>query len=103
MDTKTFKIVYFEGERIDLSTKFLSGTGRLEGQYLIIDGPSPHRFLRSEIKDMELFRQHGLGRMLRFSTPNGRFFMTVVRLNLFGYFVIINFWATGKLFKTLRG
>ena len=55
----------------------------------------------TEIRDPRMYRMHGLGRMIRFEWKEKTVFITVVRINFFGYFAIIDFFRTGQVFKAL--
>ncbi len=50
--------------------------------------------------EVELFRLHGLGRVVRLDYRGGRVFLGVVRL-MIGQFAFINFVKTGALHKEL--
>ena len=102
MGQSRYRILYFQGSELDLSTKMLSGRALLDGTSLSIEGPSRFVIPISKITEPRLFRQHGLGRMIRFGYDGRNYYVTVVRINFFGYFAIINFFATGKLFQDLK-
>jgi len=50
--------------------------------------------------EVELFRFHGLGRVIRVEHRLGRLYLSVVRV-MIGQFAIINFFKTGALHKAL--
>ncbi len=56
----------------------------------------------SQITNVEMFRLHGLGRMIKLVCKERTIFLTVVRLNFFGCFVIVNFFKAGKLCEALQ-
>lgn len=99
--TRGYRVLYFRGDELDLSTKMVSGRAFVRDNRLQIEGASPISIPLPEIRDTSLYRLHGLGRMIRFRCGADQFFVTVVRLNFFGYFAIINFFATSKLFREL--
>jgi hypothetical protein len=98
----SFRIVYHVGPSLNLSTKVRSGKAEVDGKELRISGEEELRIAREEIRDTTLYRLHGLGRMIRFTWRDATVFLTVVRLNVFGYFIVINFLATGRLYRLLN-
>jgi hypothetical protein len=97
-----FKIIYYQGDTINISTKVDSGSAMLSDNALEITGKNPISIPFSSIKSVEMFRLHGLGRMIKLVHATGTLFLAVVRINLFGYFVIINFFKAGKLHEQLK-
>jgi hypothetical protein len=67
-----------------------------------ISGSSPLTIPFSDVTSVEMFRLHGLGRMLKLVCKERTVFLTVVRVNLCGYFVIINFFRAGELYESLK-
>jgi hypothetical protein len=53
------------------------------------------------VTSVEMFRLHRLGRMLKLVCRERTVFLTVVRIKLFEYFVIINFFRVGELYEAL--
>jgi hypothetical protein len=86
-----YKIIYHVGKELTLKTKVNSGTLTFQNDSICISGSSPLTVSLSEVTNVEMFRLHGLGRMIKLFCKERTIFLTVVRLNLFGYFVIINF------------
>jgi hypothetical protein len=58
------------------------------------------RITSDDMVEAELFRLHGLGRVIRLDYRGGRVFLGVVRL-MVGKFAFINFFKTGALHKEL--
>ena len=54
------------------------------------------------LRSVELFRLHGLGRMLKIVHADGTLFLSVIRFSLLGYFAIVNFFATGQLCEKFK-
>lgn len=98
----SYKIIYHVGPELTLKTKACAGILKLQDDALCISGESDLRIPFSSITSVDLFRMYGLGRMIKMVFNESTIFFTVVRLNLFGYFVIINFFKTGKLYKSLK-
>ena len=98
---KTYRVMYHVGPDLDLSTKMKSGRAVIDGHRLMISGDDNLQIPLAELDKSELFRQHGTGRMIRCNWNDSLIFLTVVRLNLFGYFAIVNFVGTGQLFKEI--
>lgn len=98
-----FKIVYYQGSSISSKTRFESGKAITTDNGLLIKGQSEIQIPHKSIQNVELFRLNGLGRMIKITAlDNQTTYLTVVRLNLGGYFVIVNFFDTGKLYKYLN-
>jgi hypothetical protein len=57
---------------------------------------------RQDIQQAELFRLHGLGRVIRIEGRAGTVFVSVIRL-MIGQFAFINFLRTVELHKALIG
>jgi hypothetical protein len=53
-----------------------------------------------EILEAELFRLHGLGRVIRLEYRGGRLFLSVLRV-MIGQFALINFFQTAALQRLL--
>lgn len=96
-----YRILYFQGDEITSSTKMLSGRAYITDGELRIEGVSSFSLPLATIRDVDLYRHKGLGRMIRFRSGADQYFVTVVRLQLFGSFAIVNFFATGKFFRQL--
>jgi hypothetical protein len=99
---KKYKFVYYEGNSIDLKTKVTGSKGFFAEEDFVLDEINNIRIPYKDINNVELFRLHGLGRMIRLNANNhNTIFLTVVRLNIANSFLIINFLATGKVSKFL--
>ncbi len=97
-----YKIIYHVGSELNVKTRADSGMLTLQDDAIRIASSSPLTIPFSDVTSVEMFRLHGLGRMLKLVCKERTVFLTVVRLNLFGYFVIINFFRAGKLYETLK-
>jgi len=97
-----YHVLYHIGETVGLRTKALEGHAELTEDVLKISGPTPIDLPIRALRSAELFRLHGLGRCIRISHGNGTVYLSVIRLLLFGYFAIINFFQTGELARRLR-
>ena len=96
-----YRVIYHQGYSIDLKTRMQSGRAELTSDSLRIHGASGFEIPYRSIRDVDLFRLHGLGRMLKLSGNHGTLFLSVTRINLWGYFAIVNFRATGELHRVL--
>ena len=99
---RTYRVVYHVGDTLNLRTKALEGRVALTQDVLAITGPSLVELPIREIRSVDLFRLHGLGRCIRISHDRGTVYVSVVRFVLFGYFALINFFQTGELARRLR-
>jgi hypothetical protein len=99
-----YKVVYHVGDDIGPKTRVASGVATLDGGSLNIAGQEETLDIPlSSLRGADMFRLDGLGRMLRLTTADGRtIFLTVVRLNLFGYFVVVNFFKAGELYERIK-
>ena len=96
-----YRVIYHRGDSIGLKTKMQSGRAELTLDSLRIHGASGFEISFRSIRDVELFRLHRLGRMVKLSGGHGTLFLSVMRINLWGYFAIVNFRATGELHRRL--
>ena len=97
-----YRIVYHVGPELTIKTKVRSGTLTLQDDAIRISGSSSLTIPFSEVISVEMFRLHGLGRMLKLICRERTVFLTVIRINCFGYFVIINFFRAGELYEALK-
>jgi hypothetical protein len=95
-----YKVFFHRGDELSLKTKVSKGRAWLDDVGLHVEGPHGFTIPNGEILEAELFRLHGLGRVIRIEHKGGRLFLSVVRLML-GQFAIINFFRTGALQKQL--
>lgn len=97
-----YRIAYHMGNRLDVKTKVDSGILTVNSGCIEISGARPLTIPNSALRSVELFRLHGLGRMVKMVYGDSMIFLTVVRFNLFGYFLLINFLKTGALYERLK-
>jgi hypothetical protein len=102
-ESSSYKVLYHQGDAIGLASKVTVGRLSLEEDGLVIRGPAAVSIPFNALHSVELFRLHGTGRMLRIGHEGGTLFVSVIRFCLFGYFAVINFFATGKLLRELEG
>lgn len=95
-----YKVFFHRGAELGLKTKVAKGQAWLDNAGLHIEGPGGFTISSGDILEAELFRLHGLGRVIRIEYRGGRLFLSVVRL-MIGQFALINFFATGTLQKQL--
>jgi hypothetical protein len=97
-----YKVIYHVGTELTLKTRVSSGTLTFQDEAVSISGSAPLTVPYSEMVSVEMFRLHGLGRMIKLVCKERMIFLTVVRINLFGYFVIINFFRAGELYESFK-
>ncbi len=97
---KRYKVFFHRGEELVLDTRVQKGYASVDEAGLHVDGPEGFVVPKEDLLSAEVFRLHGLGRVVRVETRTGRVFLAVVRL-MIGQFAFINFLATGKLQKEL--
>ncbi len=96
------KVIYHVGTELTLKTRVSSGSLIFQDEAASISGSSPLTIPFSEIINVEMFRLHGLGHMIKLVCKERTIFLTVVRINLFGYFLIISFFRAGELYETFK-
>ena len=97
-----YKTIYHVGKDLTAKTRVSSGTLTVQDDAVSISGSSALTIPFSEVTAVEMFRLHGLGRMIKLACPRRTVFLTVFRLNLFGYFAVINYFRAGELYENLR-
>src|SRR5215469_411536 len=85
---------------LGLKTRVEKGQAWVDDDGLHIEGPGGFTIPCTDLIGAELFRLHGLGRVIRLDYRDGRVFLSVVRL-MVGQFAFINFFKTGSLHKQL--
>jgi hypothetical protein len=99
----TYKVFFHQGQEIGLKTRVSQGAAWIDSSGLNIKGPDGDIFFpAADINGVELFRLHGLGRVIRVDHQDGRLYVSVVRL-MIGQFAFINFFKTGELHTLLAG
>ena len=99
-DLVKYRVFYHSGEELGLKTRVSRGEAWLDGAGLHVMGNTELLIARNELRSAELFRLHGLGRVIRVEHTRGRLFLSVVRF-MIGQFATINFFKTGKLHMEL--
>jgi len=97
-----YKVIYHVATELTLKTRVSSGRLTFQDGAVSISGATPLTVPYSEMVKVEMFRLHGLGRMIKLICKERTIFLTVVRINLFGYFIFINFFRTGELYESLK-
>jgi hypothetical protein len=97
-----YKVIYYVGTELTIKTKVSSGSLTFQDEMVSISDSEPLTIPYSEMVSVEMFRLHGLGRMIKLVCKERTIFLTVVRINLFGYFVFINFFRAGELYESLK-
>jgi hypothetical protein len=97
-----YKVIYHVGTELALKTRVSSGSLTFQDEAASISGSVPLTVPFSEMVGVEMFRLHGLGRMIKLVCKERTIFLTVVRINLCGCFVIINFFRAGELYESLK-
>jgi hypothetical protein len=94
-----YKVFFHCGDELTIRTRVVRGNAWVDGEGLHVTS-NAEAFLvpRHDITSVEMFRLHGLGRVVRVDHRNGRLFVSVIRL-MIGQFAFINFLKTGALRK----
>jgi hypothetical protein len=99
---RRYKVIYHVGPEFTIKTKVNSGILTVQEEGVSISGPSDVTVPFSSVTNLEMFRLHGLARIIKMVCKDRTIFLTVVRLNLFGYFVIVNVFRAGELYEALK-
>ena len=95
-----YKVFFHRGAELGLKTRVEKGHAWLDTAGLHIEGSEDFTIPSNDIQETELFRLHGLGRVIRLDYRGGRVYLSIVRL-MIGQFAFINFFKTGALHKEL--
>lgn len=92
-----YKVFFHCGDELTVKTRAMRGVAWIDRQGLHVNNET-HSFVIQgcDIGSFEMFRLHGLGRVVRVDHRGGRLFLSVVRL-MIGQFALINFFKTGVL------
>ena len=95
-----YKVFFHFGDDLTIKTRASRGYVSLDDSGLRVDGPSGRTIPACDIQHAELFRLHGLGRVVQVEFRGGRLFVSVIRF-MIGQFASINFLKTGSLYKQI--
>ena len=95
-----YKVFFHRGDELSLKTRVDQGEAWLDDADLHVKGSAEFTIPRNQLLAAELFRLHGLGRVIRIEHTHGRLFLSVVRL-MIGQFAFINFFKAGALHAEL--
>lgn len=95
-----YKVFFHQGNDLGLKTRVAKGEAWLDSSGLHVEGASQFLIPANEIKEVELFRLHGLGRVIRVEHCQGRLYVSVVHF-MIGQFATISFFKTGALHEEL--
>lgn len=99
--TKTYKVFFHHGDELTARTRALKGSASIDESGLHIAGPSGVTTIPNvDMLKADLFRLHGVGRVIQLDYKGGRVFMSVIRF-MVGQFALINFFRTGELQRRL--
>lgn len=95
--------MFHVGSDLNLKSRGFTGEAWIDHGGLNIQGPMGEIFVkRQDIQKTELFRVHGLGRVIRIEKRSGNLLVSADR-RMTGPFALINFLRTGRLHKELIG
>ncbi len=95
------KIFFHVGDELSFKTNASKGEAWIDGSGLNVIG-AKDKFLipKADIKNVDMYRFHGLGRVIQVDHQKGRCFLAATRL-MIGQFAIVNFFRTGKLYEAI--
>jgi len=97
-----FRIIYVPSDTITIKTKANSGKLEISETKCIIEGDSNFEINLNNIQEIEPYSMPGTGSMIKMKYDNKPLFLSVVRLNIGGFFVIVNRNGTIKLYNLLK-
>ena len=99
----TYKVFFHRVDELGLKTKVQKGRAWVDDDGLHIEGPAGALPLipKSSLLSAELFRLHGLCSVIRLDYQGGRLFLSVIRFLIGGQLVLVNYFKTVELHKTL--
>ena len=98
---KKYRVFFHHGAELGLKTRASKGEAWIDDSALHIKGPTGTTDVAmADLLKVELFRLHGLGRVIRAEHQGGRLYLAVVRF-MIGQFASVNFFGTGELHKKL--
>lgn len=97
-----YRILYMVAEDVGLKTKGLSGTIELQNDRAVIAGSEPLSLAFKEFEELRIHKQHKIGTLIHLRCAGMSVYLAVPRINLFGVFAVINYWATHRLFDELE-
>jgi len=94
-----YKIFFHYGDELGLKTKVQKAQAWLgdDGLHIESDGRPLLLIHNCDLLSAELFRLHGLCRVIRVEHRGGRLFLSVIRFLIAGQFMLVNFYKTGEL------
>jgi hypothetical protein len=95
-----YKLFFHRGDELSLKTTVARGEAWVDDMGLHVVGSDEFTISSSQLLNVEMFRLHGLGRVIRVEHNQGCLFLSVTRL-MIGQFALINFSKTGTLYKAL--
>ena len=93
----SYKVFYHQGPELGLKTHVLKGRAWIDDSGQKINDSVEDLFISSsDIEEVEMFRLHGLARVIRVDHKGGRLYLSVVRF-MIGQFASANFFKSGEL------
>jgi len=95
---KSFKVIYHIGSSLGLSTRVSSGVVVVDDVKISLLSKKGEKVADlTDISNLSLSMQNGLGRIIKFNLEGRTFFLAVVRFCIAGQFAMGNFVGTRKL------
>lgn len=96
-----YKVAFYVGDDINVQTPVTRGILTIGDGLILIRGEQDHTIMLSDILSVDLFRLHGLGRMIRVKRASDAIFVSVVRYSIGRFFVAVDSFKTKKLVNVL--
>ena len=95
------KIFYVICDDLALRQKGLMGTLRVDVKQMLIESEPPIGIDFGDISALSLERMPGSGTVIRIESPNLTVFLSIIRFQLFQWFLVVNQSRTRALFNEL--
>lgn len=96
------KVIYYVGNTVTLKTRVNSGNLEIRPNSIYVNGDDTFEIKFHNIHGIEPFAMPGLGSMMSISYDNKNIFLSIVRINIGGQFVVVNRAKTIELFKIIN-
>jgi hypothetical protein len=94
-------VIYIDADKVSLSARACRGRLSIDATTLAISGDPGVSLPLASLREVHLHRSQ-LGHVVRVRHQGGSLLLAVYRVNLWGYFVILNYFANRRLAEQLR-
>ncbi len=97
-----YRIFFYAGDELGLKSRVVKGRAWIDDKGLTVGDGAGHDIVigAADLRNVKMFRLHGLGRVIQIDHRGGRLFLSAIRL-MIGQFAFINFFRTGTLLQSI--